>query len=732
MNRSISQLLHIFVRGSIPTRRMLWLSLCLLKLLPSFGQDSVRLENKAKEAVTLDNVIITGKSKTQRLREGALTVNAIDVRSLVSSISSLSGLVDRSAGVKLREEGGVGSDFDLSINGMSGNAVRYFLDGVPLNTKGTGVTLTNLPVSLIDHVEIYKGVVPTWLCSDALGGAVNIVTNRKRANYLDASYGLGSFHTHKADVSGQYVFRNGFTIRPSFSLCYSKNDYMMKDVEVWDEDARKYLPQDRRRFHDDYFSIIGQVEAGVNDKWWTDEFFVTLAYNQTAKELQTGQVQSRVIGMAERTSQAWSIGAHYQKRHFLLDNLSTTLSLSHTWDHALTTDTAHRQYDWNGDYIRSERNEINGRAFSQRHIKRPLTIAHADLNYRFSDEHLLNLSYGLNRTGNNRWDEVDASFEPANDVLAKHIISLAYNQSLWDGRMYNTFFLKDYINYLSVEQTDLSFITLSDEVASSNTQNNLGGGVGSRFEIVKPLAVKASYEHSVRLPLARELLGNGTTIYANLTLKPEKSDNVNLGFFGTVNAGLHTFFYEVNGFLRFVDNYIQPQITEKEGTMQYVNEPAVHIKGVEGEVRYDWNHRLQVTGNISWQDARNRNRYMDDGKESVTFNNRVPNRPWLFASAEARYAFKNLLFKNDRLLLGVDFQWVHWFFLSWEAYGAKDTKARIPEKSILGANVTYSWHKERYSVSLDCQNLLNQTIYDNYKLQKPGRSLFVKFRLLLQ
>ena len=66
MNRSISQLLHIFVRGSIPTRRMLWLSLCLLKLLPSFGQDSVRLENKAKEAVTLDNVIITGKSKTQR------------------------------------------------------------------------------------------------------------------------------------------------------------------------------------------------------------------------------------------------------------------------------------------------------------------------------------------------------------------------------------------------------------------------------------------------------------------------------------------------------------------------------------------------------------------------------------------------------------------------------------------------------------------------------------------
>ena len=179
----------------------------------------------------LDNVTVTGKSKTQRLREGTLSVNAIDVRSIVSSISSLSGLVDRTAGVKLREEGGVGSDFDLSINGMSGNSVRYFLDGVPLDTKGSGVMLTNLPINIIDHIEIYKGVVPTWLSSDALGGAVNIVTNRKKVNYLDASYGFGSYHTHKGDLNAQYVFKNGLTIRPTLGINYSKNDYMMRGVD---------------------------------------------------------------------------------------------------------------------------------------------------------------------------------------------------------------------------------------------------------------------------------------------------------------------------------------------------------------------------------------------------------------------------------------------------------------------------------------------------------------------
>ena len=700
-------------------------------VLTASAQDK-RRKSQMRDSVTLDNVTVTGKSKTQKLREGALSVNAIDVRSVVSSISSLSGLIDRTAGVKVREDGGVGSDFDLSINGMSGNSVRYFINGVPLDTKGTGVTLANLPVNLIDHIEIYKGVVPTWLSSDALGGAVNIVTNRKKSNYLDASYGFGSFHTHKADLNAQYVLKNGLTIRPTIGVNYSKNDYMMHGVEVWNEELREYVAADRRRFHDDYFSLLGQLEVGFTDKWWADEFFVSASYNKVNKEIQTGQIQAKVVGEAERRTEAWSISANYQKNRFLMDKLSASLSLSHTWDHSQAVDTAYRKYNWDGEFINSSRNEITGRARTLRHIKRPFTIGRGNLKYRISDEHLLDLSYALNRTGNDRWDDVDKTFEAANDVLAKHIVGLTYNQSLLNGKLNNTFFLKDYVNHLSIRQTDIPTVTGSREVQGSSTRNDLGGGVGIRYQMIEPLAVKASYEKSVRLPLARELLGNGTTIYANTTLKPEKSDNINIGLFGTLKNNDHTLSYEVNGFLRYVDNYIQPQVSEKEGMMQYVNVPAVHIRGVEGELRYDWQQRLQVVGNVTWQDARDRQKYKTDGKPSVTYNNHVPNRPWFYASAEARYQLRQLLEKNDRLQLGIDYQWVHWFFLSWEGYGTLDTKARIPEKNIFGANITYSWHGGRYNVSLDCQNLFDATVYDNYKLQKPGRTLFAKFRIVLQ
>lgn len=275
-----------------------------------------------EESVALNDVEVYGKSKSQQLREGTFAVSALDVKPVVNSLSNLNELVNRASGIKVRQEGGVGSDYDLSINGMSGNSVRYFIDGVPLETKGSEVSLANLPVNIIDHIEMYKGVVPAYLGADALGGAINIVTKKEKKNYLDMSYGIGSFHTHKADLNAQFVFpKSGIIVRPTVGVNYSKNDYMMKGVEVWDESLRKYVPSNRKRFHDDYFSLLAQVEVGVTGKPWADDFFVTASYSKVDKELQTGSVQTKVYGMAERNGSAYNVSARYRKKDFLLKGL---------------------------------------------------------------------------------------------------------------------------------------------------------------------------------------------------------------------------------------------------------------------------------------------------------------------------------------------------------------------------------------------------------------------------
>ena len=47
---------------------------------------------------------------------------------------------------------------------------------------GSSYSINNFPVSLVDRIDVYKGVVPVELGSDALGGAINLVTSQQANN----------------------------------------------------------------------------------------------------------------------------------------------------------------------------------------------------------------------------------------------------------------------------------------------------------------------------------------------------------------------------------------------------------------------------------------------------------------------------------------------------------------------------------------------------------------------
>ena len=155
------------------------------------------------------------------------------------------------------------------------------------------------------------------------------------------------------------------------------------------------------------------------------------------------------------------------------------------------------------------------------------------------------------------------------------------------------------------------------------------------------------------------------------------------------------------------------------------------MKGIEGEVRYDWNDKLRLMFNASYQDSRNQQKYLKNGAISATYKNRTPNKPWTFVNAEASYTFHNVGLPASRLELTYDYQWVHWFYLTWEAYGSAKTKPRIPSQHISNMSLLYSWKNGHYNVSLECTNMFDRLTYDNYMLQKPGRAFFAKFRLFI-
>ena len=103
----------------------------------------------------------------------------------------------------------------------------------------------------------------------------------------------------------------------------------------------------------------------------------------------------------------------------------------------------------------------------------------------------------------------------------------------------------------------------------------------------------------------------------------------------------------------------------------------------------------------------------------------------MFSNASLAYNFYGLLDKTSHLRLSYDFQYVHWYYLNWEEWGVKSSKAVIPTQCVSNVGLSYSWHSDRYTFSAECSNIFNKVTYDNYMLQKPGRAFYAKFRLYL-
>lgn len=105
-------------------------------------------------------------------------MNVIETQEAAKRNIQTNELLGQSAGVRIRQNGGLGSSVNYNLNGMSGNAIRIFIDGIPISTYGSSFNLNSIPPALIDRIEVYKGVVPAHLADDALGGAINVILKK--------------------------------------------------------------------------------------------------------------------------------------------------------------------------------------------------------------------------------------------------------------------------------------------------------------------------------------------------------------------------------------------------------------------------------------------------------------------------------------------------------------------------------------------------------------------------
>ncbi|HXS16257.1 MAG TPA: TonB family protein, partial [Polyangiaceae bacterium] len=202
---------------------------------------------EAEQQVT----VVGEQNSAEKLAQSAEAVTVVDLAQQKQQSTDMGEVLARTPGLLVRRSGGVGSDVRVSLNGLYDKAVRQFVDGVPLWMTALPDNAGALPVNLFERVEVYRGVVPLRLAADALGGAINFVTDKNYETHGAASFQTGSFGTYRGTALAQYRHeRSHFVTRLIGYGDSVKNDYKV-DVEVQDESGR-LSPETVRLFHKAY------------------------------------------------------------------------------------------------------------------------------------------------------------------------------------------------------------------------------------------------------------------------------------------------------------------------------------------------------------------------------------------------------------------------------------------------------------------------------------------------
>lgn len=684
------------------------------------------------ETQQLDEVTVVSTG-VSRLKRSAFNAVAVDTKELQNTTKNLSDALAKAPGMKLRESGGVGSDMQLMLDGFSGKHVKVFIDGVPQEGVGSSFGLNNIPVNFADRIEVYKGVVPVGFGTDAIGGVINIVTNKKRRRwFLDASYSYGSFNTHKSNVNFGQTFKNGFTYEINAFQNYSDNDYHIEapveDFETGRIDRDKKVRV--KRFNDTYHNeaIVGKV--GVVDKKWADRLMLGFTYSNMYQDIQTGVRQDIVYGQKHRKGHSLMPSLEYYKRNLFAKGLDVALTVNYNKNLTTNVDTASYKYNWYGD--RKLLNSPGEQSYQHSRADNNNWNGTFTANYRLGKMHMLTFNHVLNTFSRSNTSLL--AKEEQLDAIAKetrkNISGVSYRlmpSETWNlsvfGKYYNQF-------VAGPVATDAN---QNDYVRTTRSVSSIGYGAAGTYFILPGLQAKLSYEKAYRLPTIEEMFGNEDLEMGDIGIRPENSDNVNLNLSYNRTFGRHSVYVEGGLVYRNTKDYIQRNITDLSGgksAATYINYGKVLTKGYNISARYGFGKWVSVGGNFTQMDVRDNMKTSISGSaENIAYKERMPNLPYIFADSDVTFYWRDLGRKGNALTVSYDNQYLHSFTYYSSKIGSNKGDYVVPSQFSHNLSLSYSLRDGRYNLSFECRNFTDEQLYDNFSLQKAGRAFYGKVRV---
>lgn len=682
--------------------------------------------------VQLDEVVVMATG-VGRVKQSPFNTIAVDTREMQNTSKNLSDALAKAPGLKLRESGGVGSDMSLMMDGFSGKHVKVFIDGVPQEGVGQSFGLNNIPVSFANRIEVYKGVVPVGFGTDAIGGVVNIVTEKRRKGwFLDASYSYGSFNTHKSYVHFGQTLGGGFTYEINAFQNYSDNDYHVNSPVEDFETGRidRDLKVRVKRFNDTYHNeaIVGKV--GFVNRRWADRLMLGVTYSQLYKEIQTGVRQEIVYGEKHRRGHSLMPSLEYSKRNLFTKGLEVKLTANYNRDITTNIDTASYKYNWLGE--RALLNSPGEQSLQHLRATNHNWNGTMTLNYRPGRAHLLTLNHVLTdfRRENTSLLTREAVTDPIDKHTQKNITGLSYRlmpTEKWNISLFGKYYNQAVSGPVATTEAQEAYVRSARDI------DFWGWGAAGTYFLLPGLQAKLSYEKACRLPTIEEMFGDEDLEMGDMDIKPERSDNLNFNLSYAKSFGLHSIYVEGGVVYRHTRDYIQRNIASMSGgkyAATYINYGKVLTKGYNLSARYSLSRWLSIGGNFTKMNVLdNMKQSMGSNTPNLNYKERLSNLPYLFADSDVNFYWHNCGRKGNLLTVTYDNLYLHSFTYYSANIGANKGDYVVPDQFSHNLTLTYSLNRGRYNLSVECRNFTDEKLYDNFSLQKAGRAFYGKVRV---
>ncbi|MBP2832379.1 TonB-dependent receptor [Aquimarina sp. U1-2] len=697
----------------------------------------------------LDNVLVTGKTKSKLLTENVVAITSLDIQKSKDQALGVEDVLKQSTGVVVRQSGGLGSNLNINLNGLTGQAVRTYYDGMPIELYGGALQLNFIPVDALERLDIYKGIIPVNVGTDALGGGLNLVPLKIGGNILRTSYSVGSFNTHRFSLHGNYNFNENLSASISSFINYTDNDYEMRDIPNIVENLRtdgtvESITEERinaTRFHDRFRSSLVEASLSIHDVPWADELQVSALFSKRDNQIQQGTfITGLAVGEAETEATVVVQKLNYKKA-FFKEKLKFNYSGLYARSINTTNDSTTAFYNWRGERLVTENSrgsEIFGIPIARK--GESIGTAHRiTASYAISDNVQFVISefnYGIEIDGEDPIGtriEIDGEQIDPNTIPSKlrsNVFGTELNTTFFDKKLTAIGFYKNYdysarsIEFIASGITEIPLRTVKS--------NNDGFGFGVKYQMSTEIFLRSSFERTLRLPTQNEVFGDFAAIVPNFELRPEQSNNINVGARYEKNLTNNRFIsLDVSGFLRDQENLIRPVPFGPENS-QFINEANVESIGIELGSRFRPFSNLSFNGSFTYQQleiGKSNDIRSSGGSEGSS----VPNIPNLFFNVTANYTLENIFRSKNNLELSWNYLFVDRFSVN-EVIDLDSANPAfvVPRQHLNNANISYILPEQNLVCSLAVQNIFDQEIFDNFRIPRPGINYAFKISYSLQ